>query len=155
MNRYTNLRSYTPLKKSPLRRKPKPLHEDGRAGFASNDSGFRTPVVQPRSKSAGLSPKGKRGKRLEKRDDEVRPLVRERAKGRCEVCGGPGNQVMHAIKRDDEDYRWDLSNLFYGCDACHGDQDTPGGQGRFWAVIRDRFPERFAVIGHRARFGAE
>jgi 5-methylcytosine-specific restriction endonuclease McrA len=113
----------------------------------------KTPL-KPSSKGLARVPLRKRGKRLQKyasRDSAARIACKKRAQGLCEVCGKAGNQTMHAISCDDLDYRWCLDNLFYGCQACHDDQRTPGGIVRFWEVIRDRYPERFAVIRHRAR----
>lgn len=144
LRRYKELKAKKGLKRSSPKRKT-PLSSTGEItssrGLAS-DKGLRTPL---------LKAQGKRGKRLATRDKEARAFCRERAGGLCEVCGGPGNQTMHAIACDDNEFRWHEANLYYGCQSCHDDQRTPGGLPRFWRLIQVKFPERFAVIGHRAR----
>lgn len=49
----------------------------------------------------------------------ARKLVRERAKGRCEVCGGPGYEYSHRRRRNIRGHAWCPCNGVLSCRTCH------------------------------------
>jgi hypothetical protein len=54
------------------------------------------------------------------RETQARKLVRERARGRCEVCGGNGYQWSHRRTRSIRDeHTWCPCNGLLACSTCH------------------------------------
>lgn len=53
------------------------------------------------------------------RETKARELVRKRANGRCEVCGGNGYQYSHRRRRSVPDHRWCPCNGLLACATCH------------------------------------
>ena len=50
---------------------------------------------------------------------EAREIVRKRANGRCEVCGGRGSEYSHRQRRSIQANRWDPANALLACRSCH------------------------------------
>lgn len=97
------------MKRTPLTRKT-PLRRTPRSGLAA-----------ARMKTGGSWARSTRKKLSEAALKAVRPLLRERAGGVCEKCGGAlgrGGDAHHRLKRSGPE-RDVLSNLVMVCRGCH------------------------------------
>lgn len=53
------------------------------------------------------------------KETRARELVRKRANGRCEVCGGPGMEFSHRRRRSVREHRFCPCNALLACQSDH------------------------------------
>lgn len=53
------------------------------------------------------------------KETRARELVRKRANGRCEVCGGRGYEYSHRRRRSIREHSWCPCNGLLACRTCH------------------------------------
>lgn len=68
-----------------------------------------------------------------KLDKAYSTLVRLRAGGRCEVCGGPNPQAHHYITRRNRKLRWDPANGIAVCAGHHMFKNESFHKNPVWA----------------------
>jgi predicted restriction endonuclease len=61
-------------------------------------------------------------------DNLWRKAIRKKFHGRCGLCGEPGTEAHHVVRRAKKVLRWEIRNGVLLCASCHRYADT--GQGR-------------------------
>jgi len=76
-------------------------------------------------------------------------VIKLRVEGKCEYCGGIGNQTSHFHGRRRRSVRWDLDNAIWTCFSCHmylGEHPN-----KHYEFFRKRLgTERFEALNIRA-----
>lgn len=113
------------------------------------------PLLQHASLKRSPMQRKKSSKKNAEYTKELREYIKERDDGRCQICGGAGNQVHHVIGRGRYFAKWytlrsvhDERNLMYICTKCHRRVDDEAG---FVDVVIEIQERRFGKL--RKEFG--